>query len=257
MVNQSDMQDRRKRSVRASTVGALVRSRDWIWKTLKAWGSGFWNDMAGPRGYRGIAVVIAAYIGLYSIVEARHERQMNLAAFERNMFITMVESQNASAFVAAMKNFGPVQTMSAYNEPSLFAPWDWWEKTNPNIEPLYLWAVHRLSNCTPEVCSISGTYRIDLTGADLKGAVLFKVDLSRSNLLLADLREAILIETNLEGATLLGADLRNSKLLITRLKSAEFGVPYIRSPSSANSSLRYTDLRGAEGLSCADLQVAI
>ena len=102
MVNQSNMPNFRKRMV-----GGLVHSRDWIWKTLKAWGSGFWNDMAGPRGYRGIAVVIAAYIGLYSILEARHERQMNLAAFERNMFITMVESQNSSAFVAAMKNFGP------------------------------------------------------------------------------------------------------------------------------------------------------
>lgn len=212
--------------------------------------------MVGPRGYRGIAVVMAAYIGLYSIMEARHERQMNLAAFERNMFITMVESQNASAFVAAMKNFGPIQTMSVYKEPSLFAPWTWWDKTKPNVEPLYLWALHRLSNCTPESCSVSGSVRIDLTGADLNGAILHKIDLSESELLLADLREAILIETNLRGARLIGADLRNSKLHVPRLESAEFGVPHIPSPSSATASLRYTDLRGAEGLSCTDLEAA-
>ena len=146
--------------------------------------------------------------------------------------------------------------MSAYKEPSLFAPWTWWDKTNPNVEPLYLWAVHRLSHCAPDLCSVSGTYRIDLTGADLQGAFLAKINLSGSNLLLADLRKAILVETNLEGANLLGTDLRKSTLYAPRFGSAEFGVPYITSPLSATSSLRYTDLRGAEGLSCTELQAA-
>lgn len=207
-----------------------------FWKTPVIWCLGFWRDMTGPVGYRGIAAAIAAYVGVYSIVEASHERQMNLAAFERNMFITMVESGNRGSFVAAMRKFGPVQTMSAYAEPALFEPWSWWKRSQPNIEPLHLWAVFRLLKCEAADCGTEGEYhRIDLLRADLKNSDLRDVGLYDSILSEADLEGADLEEANLGGADLYHANLRDANL---------------KGANIAETGLGGADLRGAKGLTC-------
>lgn len=90
---------------------------------LNIWGRNLWTDLTGPYGYRvwivSVTTIIAAYIGWYAVIEARHERQMNRALFERSTFITMVSSGNPGAFIAAMKEFGPTQMTSIFREPSL------------------------------------------------------------------------------------------------------------------------------------------
>ena len=197
-----------------------------IFTTLRTWVTGFWRDMTGPVGYRGIAVIIAAYAGLYSIVEARHERQMNLAAYERNVLITMVSSANLGAFIAAMKNFGPVQTIRASEEPVLFEPWRWFATTQPNLEPLHIWAYHRLKLCISEECGVpqkydsSIQYRVDLDRADLRDSVFFEVDLSNSTIAFADLRSAILVGTNLRRTFLRASTLKNADLRGAHLQNA-------------------------------------
>jgi hypothetical protein len=95
----------------------------WAWRLLTwpfrlfwGWVQDAWRSFQ-RKGYLLIATCIAAYMGLYSIMEARHERQANRALFERANFITMVASGNRGTFIAAMKTFGPVQTMTVPHDP--------------------------------------------------------------------------------------------------------------------------------------------
>ncbi len=101
----------------------------------RSWYRNIWNDLFGPRGYRAwlliVTTAIGAYFAIYAVVVARHERTINRAFFERNAFLTMVTSGKPSSFVAAMKGFGPVQTVSALRAPSLSKPWCWAETYQP------------------------------------------------------------------------------------------------------------------------------
>ena len=76
---------------------------------LKRWCIGAFKSFVGPNGYIAIVTLLGAYVGLYSIMEARHERRMNGARIERTTFMSMASSGNSASFVAAMKNFGPLQ----------------------------------------------------------------------------------------------------------------------------------------------------
>lgn len=222
---------------------------------LSTWGRGLWNDLTGPVGYRGIALLIAAYVGLYSIMEARHERQINLAAYERNMLITLVSSGNRGSFVAAMKNFGPVQTMTIFTEPLLFEPWNWFEKTRPNVKPLHLWAQHRLKLCTLDECGSfnetpANTHKIDLSRANLRESTLADVDLSRSVMFLADLwranlREADLHQSSLRLASFKEANLSGSNLRGVDLRGADLRGADLRGVNLENANLEGASLRGA------------
>jgi hypothetical protein len=80
-------------------------------RLLRGWARDAW-EMFERRGYLLIATLVAAYVGLYSVMEARHERQANRALFERANFMTMVASGHRGNFIAAMQTFGPVQTMT-------------------------------------------------------------------------------------------------------------------------------------------------
>ena len=228
----------------------LIAFAKGIANTPLNWCLGLWNDMTSPVGYRGIVVVIAAYVGVYSIMEASHERQMNLAAFERNMLITMVSSGNRSSFIAAMKNFGPTQNMTAYKEPSLLEPWSWWEETRPNVEPLALWAVHRLGSCTPDECGetddetahVDREYRVDLNNANLQDSVLPLVNLSRSSL----------FAVNLQNASLLFTSLRESDLSMSNIQKADFTMANLQSADLTSANLKDANLEKAK-LQGADL----
>ena len=239
----------------------LVEFARGIGKTPINWCLGFWKDMTGLAGYRGVAVVIGAYVGVYSIVEASHERQMNLAAFERNMFITMVESGNRGSFVAAMKDFGRIQTMPVYSEPSIIQPRKWWKKMRPNIKALHIWAIHRLGECEFRECSGSDVHRIDLHSANLREAILEGVVLSDSDLRDANLRGANLKRIDLYDANLGDADLQEADLTEADLEKSDLRGAVLRGADLTNAELEETelaeaDLRGAIGLTCKELQTA-
>jgi uncharacterized protein YjbI with pentapeptide repeats len=212
------------------------------------------------KGYVLIATLIATCVGVYSIQEARHERRANRALFERSTFMTMVASGNRGTFIAAMKMFGPVLTMTVPRDPHPFAPWTWFfGQEAPNQEPLRLWAVSFFPLCTAEMCGIpDGTFkasRIDLRGADLRGADLHGVDLHEANLFganltraflrsvtlsEADLRDALLPEAHLHGAELDNADLSEANFFRASLpKSTLSGAKMIK------IDLREADLCGA------------
>ncbi len=176
-------------------------------KTPQSWTTKAYRDLTGPYGYRVVVPVImtilGAYVGLYAIMEARHERRQNRAAFERSAFTDLVTSNNRGSFVAAMKHFGLVQMMEVPPEPHILAPWDWRTRPNqPNRKPLWSWALHFFPLCTPELCGIpedkedssSPSYRIDLRWANLGWA-----DLWEANLTWADLWGADLTGANLKG----------------------------------------------------------
>jgi len=78
---------------------------------LAGWCKQAWKSFVGPYGYLAVATLLGAYVGLYSIIEARHERKMNRAIFERTTFMNMASSGNSASFIAAMKSFGPLQNI--------------------------------------------------------------------------------------------------------------------------------------------------
>jgi hypothetical protein len=175
-------------------------------RLLRGWARDAWVGFQ-RRGYLLIATLVAAYVGLYSVMEARHERQANRALFERANFMTMVASGHRGAFIAAMKTFGPVQTMTVPRDPELLAPWTWFAQERPNEEPLHLWVRAFFPLCTMETCGQPDpgkAWRIDLTRADLRQAKL-----GGARLMGADLRRANLIGADLRGTNLTGTDLRD------------------------------------------------
>ena len=220
--------------------GALMSLLALFW----VWCQNIWSDLTGPFAYRVwvvlITTVTGAYFTLYAVTEARHDRLLNRAFFERNAFITMVSSGNRSNFTTAMKEFGPVQTVSALHAPSLMEPLRWLEVSHPNMDQLYRWALYRLARCVPEECgtvfATGESYRIDLSSANLQGArlkdtSLYQSDFRGAQLMYADLREARLLDSNLLDADLRGADLRGAHLILADLSDAD---------------LSGSDLRGAD-----------
>jgi hypothetical protein len=199
----------------------------WLLRVVWSWLHNAFQSLTGETGYRvivaSIVTIIGAYFGLYAVMEARHERRMNRAAFERSAFIDLVTSNNRGAFIAAMKNFGPVQTIEVPWEPDVWPPWkllDWWGKaTQPNWEPLHTWALHFLPLCTPQLCGRPDDtapekpdkgVRIELFWANLRGAYLFRANLRGADLGGADLGGANLFLANLRGADLFGVNLRGA-----------------------------------------------
>lgn len=194
---------------------------------MRIWMHHLARDLFGPYGYRTWIIVLTtvttAYFGAYAIIESRHDRQLNRALFERNTFITMVTSENRGTFLAAMENFGPIQTIATPSEPSIFCPLRWFRTEMPNVEPMRRWAQNYFGQCKAEKCGIvddNGGYRIDLLGANFANAILPKIQLSKSRLMNADLRGANLQGAFLSGSNLLHADLRGADLKNAHLNSA-------------------------------------
>ena len=92
--------------------------------------------------------------------------------------------------------------------------------------------------------------RIDLSGANLRGAYLSEADLSGATLRRADLRDA-----NLSGADLSGADLTRANLSGADLSGANLRGAYLRGAHLSGADLSGADLSGAN-LSGANLSGA-
>lgn len=123
---------------------------------LRRWARHFLTSLAKPSGYIVIVSIIAriitVYVGTYAIFEARHDRRANRALFERSTFMTMVASGNRGNFIAAMKTFGPLQTMKVPRDPDPFDPRTWVKEESPNKEALRTWAVSFFPHCTVDAC---------------------------------------------------------------------------------------------------------
>ncbi|AFZ28084.1 putative low-complexity protein [Cylindrospermum stagnale PCC 7417] len=86
----------------------------------------------------------------------------------------------------------------------------------------------------------------DLSGANLRGAVLSLADLRGTNLSGAYLSGAYLRGTNLSGAVLSGADLSGANLRGTDLSGADLSGADLSGAVLRNAGLRGADLRGAD-----------
>ena len=229
-------------------------------RKMKRWSHHLWADLTGPHAYRTwiviLTTVVAAYFSVYAVMESRHDRQMSRAMFERNTFITMVSSGNRGTFIAAMKNFGPIQTMSVSRSPPIFPPCMWSGTETPNSKPLWRWALHRLALCTARECGLidsegNEVFTIDLLSSDLSNADLQKVWLINSRLMNADLRNAdmrsaLLVGSNLNYGDLRHADLRDADLQGVTLNGADLRDADLRNADMARVIFRDPDRRYTE-----------
>jgi uncharacterized protein YjbI with pentapeptide repeats len=213
---------------------------------VRKWAQHAWSFFVGPQGYLVFVSLIALYAAVYSLVEARHERRANRASFERSTFMSMVASGNRGTFVAAMKTFGLVQTMTAPRDPELFAPWTWVAQERPNEEPLQMWAASFFPLCTAEACGNPDTqpksWRIDLAQAQLANTYLRDVNLRDANLFNADLGGADLSDADLREANLTLAILEGADLNDARLQKAHLGGAWLRRADLSDADLRGVDL---------------
>jgi hypothetical protein len=160
------------------------------------------RDIAADGGYRiviGIvATLVGAYFGLYAIVEARHERHLNRALFERSAFMTMVVT-GPSGFRSAMDQFAQIQNQTAPIEPDLsLPPWKWFGEYTPNRESLRQWALNFMTQCEPKTCGTLAEK--DETGKVKEGSKSWRINLPKANLGGADLLGAYLRDADLRGA---------------------------------------------------------
>ena len=103
-------------------LGIATKPILWVWehfllslfatlRVLRGWVETAWHSFIGGHGYLAILTLIGAYVGAYSLNEARYELRANRAALARSNFITMVSSGNRGAFIAAMQDFGELQNI--------------------------------------------------------------------------------------------------------------------------------------------------
>ena len=220
-----------------------------------------------PSVYMLVFSIIGGCVAVYKIVENKHERQLNRALFRYQALLSMVSSNNKQMFITAMKDFGPIQTMTARGEPELLDPRTWLPSNEfkPNQEPLYRWAVNYLGKCKPETCGIIGderrrAYRIDLSGVNLEWADLHEAKLNGANLRRAKLNGpsligAHLLRDKLDKAILLDADLRNAEMNKADLSGAELRQADLRGANLIGANLSEANLERAN-LSEADLRKA-
>jgi hypothetical protein len=88
-------------------------------------------------------------------------------------------------------------------------------------------------------------WRLDLTGAVLRGAHLPGANFERAHLSEADLGRANLIGANLEGANLIGAHLERANLSGANLKKTNLSGAYLERADLSGANLEQADLRSA------------
>jgi hypothetical protein len=197
------------------------------------------DALISDKGYITAGSIIAAYLAVFGLIDTKSTQEETRASVERSLFITLVSAGNAQSFVAAMKTFGPVQTMRITDHPDLFRPWEWGNRSQPNLEPLGHWADARLPACSPKDCSLDPAHRIDLSGADLTGA-----SLADSNLTNANLSGVNLIGADLTLADLTGADLTDADLTGANLTGANLTDAYLTNATLLQASLTNANLLG-------------
>ena len=79
-----------------------------------------------------IAMLISAYIWLYTTIEARHERQMNRALFEQNRFMTLAASGSPGGINAALAEYQTLKAREVLKSPDIWSWWTWAETERVN-----------------------------------------------------------------------------------------------------------------------------
>jgi hypothetical protein len=130
--------------------------------------------------------------------------------------------------------------------------WNQWRKENPEIRPDLSEANLREANLSGINLDGAGLYRVDLSeanliGADLSGAYLKEANLIRANLSEAVIFRAKLIRADLSRADLFGAylimaDLSKAKLIETNLIKADLSGANLSEADLSDANLRQTTL---------------
>lgn len=237
-----------------------------ITEVMQRWGLSFWRYFTGKNGYMAVVAVVAAYVGLYKILEARYQSLAAQASSERAALLSLDSFNKPDAFISAMGNFGPAQAMIVPPEPELLKPWILLIKSaTPNREALWIRARDVFDSYHPDYEDPKTRLRIDLRGANLRGADLHevnlhKVDLRNVNLQGADLHRANLQGANLQGANLVGANLQKANLREAILREANLSMANLQGAdlykaNISSATLRKADLTAAD-LNAADLRLA-
>jgi hypothetical protein len=217
---------------------------------LVHWWIGFLKSLRSEKGYLTVASIVAVYLAIFGLIDNKSTQEETRASVERSVFMTLTAGGKAADFVAAMRTFGPVQTMAVTAHPDLFRIWTWRQTSRPNLEPMWQWAFARLGACKPNECSLNGETRIDLSRAVLSGATLNAVNLHCTRL-----AEAALSAAQLFGADLSGADLRFAILFGANLAAANLAGARLTNAMLVGADLGGADLSGAD-LTAANLRGA-
>ncbi len=227
--------------LKAKTKKALY---DEVADILKSWFLAAMKSLIGPHGYLTLGSIVAVYIGYYSIIEARYERQLNSALFERANFMSMIASNNPGSLTSAMQDFVKTRDIPVLVAPSLLNPFSLILNvhTKPNYATLQQWTRHFFASCTPDVCGNP----VNLVGADLRG----------SNLQLANLEQSILHGVNLSWANLGKAKLGGAHLGGANLIGANLSEADLHDANLSRANLSGADLSGANLLGAEELNVS-
>ncbi len=222
----------------------------------------------GPTGYRAvvpaIATLVAAYVGIYAIVEARHERQMNRALFEQNRFMTLAASGSPGGLNAALAEYETLKARKVLKSPDIWRCWTWHETEAVNRDALKRWAERFFAGCPKDWCGQGLDLRVlgkgDLKEADLRGANLQKANLyganlqqarlwdanlQNANLSAANLQQTDLSQANLQKAFLWHAQLQRAKLWHAKLQETYFWNANLQQANLSQANLQKAQLSGA------------
>jgi hypothetical protein len=219
------------------------------------------DTVISNRGHVVIGSVVAAYFVVFRLIDAKSTQEETRAGLERSLFITLVSSGNAASFVAAIKDFGRIQTMLATDHPSWFKFWEWGRTHQPNRKPLADWAEWRLPECQKNNDYSAGDesrldlYRAKLNGADLSADILNHADLTVTDLGHAELMRTFVRDAKLGLANLTEALLEHADVTYAKLHAANLTDAHLRAANLGLADLTAADLTDVE-LTAADLTAA-
>lgn len=234
------------------------------------WLASIYGYVTGPDGWRAVGVIIGAYIGLYAIMEAQHERQMNRVLFEQSRFMTLAASGSPGGLNAALAEYQTLKAREVLKSPDIWRAWTWAETERVNEDALNRWAKRFFAGCPESWCGqgldLTVLRKGELGGADLRGAQLQRVflsqaqlqttDFSHAQLQNADLSQAQLQNADLSFVNLQNADLGEAQLQDVDLSSAQLQGVYLSQAQLQNASLVRAQLQRAN-LRAAQLQRAV
>lgn len=131
-----------------------------IIQVLNKWGNHFIRSIADEKGYLVITSILGIYLTIYSIVQAKSDRDMNYASNQLSNFMALT-SGNKPALLANLRNLAVIQNIEASVEPDILDPFKWHEKYKPNKHFLSNWAFEFFKQCSSDECG-DNQYRINL-----------------------------------------------------------------------------------------------
>ena len=206
------------------------------------------DSILGDRGYLTAGSMLAAYLAVFGLVDAKSTEEETRASLERSSFTSLVTSGNTASFVSGLKEFGKTQTINVTEHPSLYKFWQWGRTWQPNREPLLRWATWRLQFCqegTTRDCSEDKPSDPDNVGMsatwDVGASEARRIDFSDTDLRGADLSGVDLRAANFEGANLEGADFS-----FANLQSAYFSQHTLSKVNFTCARLRHARVNNAD-----------